>query len=77
MGGLRGLGGAGALGWLRLAAGGPALPRQGGLRLSQVLEGLGTSSTGCPRLELRAEEEGARLRGYRSEPRRLRRTFGG
>lgn len=53
MGGLRGLGGAGALGWLRLAAGGPALPRHGGLRLSQVHRGLGTSKTGFPRLGLR------------------------
>lgn len=77
MGGLRGLGGAGALGWLRLAAGGPALPRHGRLRLSQVHGGLGTSNTGCPRLGLRAEGEGARLRGCRSEPRRLRGTFGG
>lgn len=74
MGGLRGLG---ALGWLRLAAGGPALARHGGLRLSQVHGGLGTSNKGCPRLGLRAEGEGTRLRGCRSEPRRLRGTFGG
>lgn len=58
MGGLRELSGARALGWLRLAAGGPALPRHRGLRLSQVHGGLGTTNEGCPRLGLRAEEGG-------------------
>lgn len=54
MGGLRELSGARALGWLRLAAGGPALPRHRGLWLSQVHGGLGTTNEGCPRLGLRA-----------------------
>lgn len=63
MGGLRELSGARALGWLRLAAGGPALPRHRGLRLSQVHGGLGTTNEGCPRLGLRAGEGG--LRGGR------------
>lgn len=48
MGGLRGLGGARAGGGLRLAAAGPALPRAGGLLLSQVPGGLGTSDPGVP-----------------------------
>lgn len=68
MGGLRGLVGAGELGWLRLAAGSPALPRHGGLRLSQVHGCLGASNTGCPRLGLRSEGEGARLRDVEENP---------
>lgn len=63
MGGLRGLGRAGALGWLRLTAGGLALPRHGGLRLSQVHGGLGTFNSGCPRLGLRAEGGGGTTPG--------------
>lgn len=77
MGGLRGLGGAGALGWLRLTAGGLALPRHGGLRLSQVHGGLGTFNSGVPAWGSALRGEGARLRGCRSEPWRLRGTFGG
>lgn len=48
MGGFRGLGGARAPGGLRLAAAGPALPRPGGLLLSQVPGGVGTSDPGVP-----------------------------
>lgn len=48
MGGFRGLGGARALGGLRLAAAGPALPRPGGLVLSQVPGGTETSDPGVP-----------------------------
>lgn len=48
MGGFRGLGGAWAPGGLGLAAAGPALPRPGGLLLSQVPGGAGTSDPGVP-----------------------------
>lgn len=48
MGGFRGLGRARAPGGLRLAAAGPALPRPGGLRLSQVPGGAGTFDAGVP-----------------------------
>lgn len=48
MGGFRGFGGAWALGGLRLAAACPALPRPGGLLLSQVPGGTGTSDPGVP-----------------------------
>lgn len=48
MSGFRGLGGARALGGLRLAAAGPALPGPGGLLLSQVPGGVGTSDPGVP-----------------------------
>lgn len=58
MGGFRGLGGARALGGLRLAAAGPALPRPGGLLLSQVPGGTETSDPGVPAW-------GPRLRGER------------
>lgn len=54
MSGFRGLGGARALGGLRLATAGPALPRPGGLLLSQVPGGTGTSDPRGPRLGLRA-----------------------
>ena len=50
MSGFRGLGGARALGGLRLAAAGPALPGPGGLLLSQVPGGVGTSDPGVPAL---------------------------
>lgn len=55
MAGFRGLGGARALGGLRLAAAGPALPRPGGLLLSQVPGGTETSDPGGPRLGPQAE----------------------
>ena len=48
MSGFRGFGGARALGGLRLAAAGPALPGPGGLLLSQVPGGVGTSDPGVP-----------------------------
>lgn len=48
MGGFRGLSGARAQGGLRLAAAGPALPGPGGLLLSQVPGGVGTSDSGGP-----------------------------
>ena len=48
MGGFRGLRGARALGGLRLAAAGPALPRPGGLLLSQVPGGAETLDPGVP-----------------------------
>lgn len=48
MGGLRRLGGAWALGGLRLADAGPALPRPGRLLLSQVPGGAETSDPGVP-----------------------------
>lgn len=48
MGGFRRLSGDRALGGLRLAAAGPALPRPGGLLLSQVPGGAETSDPGVP-----------------------------
>ena len=48
MSGFRGLGGARALGGLRLATAGPALPGPEGLLLSQVPGGVGTSDPGVP-----------------------------
>lgn len=60
MGGFRRLSGARALGGLRLAAAGPALPRPGGLLLSQVPGGAETSDPGVPAWGsgLRAERQG-------------------
>lgn len=48
MSGFRGFGGARALGGLRLVSAGPALPGPGGLLLSQVPGGVGTSDPGVP-----------------------------